>query len=421
MGSRKNYIGTVKEICESIISKGYDNLKKEFKEVYINKRTADTEKHGNISVEERLLNFNENSKINSSDRIILNSVIEKIKKDKYEFSNTDKEDLVRFNKKIDFAIAQCQYITNIFDGENNYVKGHSLDIVTLFNDIKSSTTIHEFLKNTQIDNTFIKNPNFKSFLIYLFALVKNIESKNSYPIYYKYYQNIAKFFFNIELLDYDNFCIHFRETNFNNEPKLLEFNTYYYLLGENLKKELKLNGLSNEDVDKRWLKNNLFNVDADLIDSVDVSLDSIENEFKKYLENKVSKTSVNKYLGGISFLNRISLKKGLEELFNWDINDIDENKEVLFNDEEFRKQNTTGNNMYSAVVNHYQKFLQFMEVKKDTMQFEIPPIKPFENFKWRWAVTTPSEGINTPEILIGVLRILLQPQWSKACYTRVSR
>jgi energy-coupling factor transporter ATP-binding protein EcfA2 len=413
MGSRKNYIETVKEICERIISKGYDNLKEEFKEVYINKRTADTEKHGNISVEERLLNFNENSKINSSDRIILNSVIEKIKKDKYEFSNTDKEDLVLFNKKIDFAIAQCQYITNIFDGENNYVKGHSLDIVTLFNDIKSSTTIHEFLKNTQIDNAFIKNPNFKSFLIYLFALVKNIESKNSYPIYYKYYQNIAKFFFNIELLDYDNFCIHFRETNFNNEPKLLEFNTYYYLLGENLKKELKLNGLSNENIDKRWLKKNLFNVDADSIDSVDVSLDSIENEFKKYLENNISKTSVNKYLGGISFVNRISLKKGLEELFTWDINDIDEKKEVLFNDEKFRKQNTTGNNMYSAVVNHYQKFLQFMEVKEDTMQFQIPPIKPFENFKWRWAVTTPSEGINSPEILIGVLQILYKHNGQK--------
>ena len=413
MGARKNYIEKVEGICKSIISKGYENLKNEFNEVYINKRKADAERHGNISVEERLLHFNENSKINSSDRIILNSVIEKIKKEKYEFSNTDKEDLVLFNKKIDFAIAQCQYITNIFDGENNYVKGHSLDIVTLFNDIKSSTRIQDFLKNTQIDNAFIKNSNFKSFLIYLFALVKNIESKNSYPIYYKYYQNIAKFFFNIELLDYDGFCIHFRKTNFNSDPKLLEFNTYYYLLGENLKRELKLNGLSNDDVDKRWLKKNLFNVDADSIESVDVSLDSIENEFKKYLENNVSKTSVNKYLGGISFVNKISLKKGLEELFNWNLDVIDENKEVLFNDEEFRKQNTTGDNMYSAVVNHYQKFLQFMEVKKNTLHFEIPPIKPFENFKWRWAVTTPSEGINSPEILLGVLRILYKHNGQK--------
>jgi len=404
MGSRKNYIETVKEICESIISKGYDNLKKEFKEVYINKRTADAEKQGNISVEERLLNFNENSKINSNDRIILNSVIQKIKDDTYEFSNTDKEDLVLFNKKIDFAIAQCQYITNIFDGENNYVKGHSLDIVTLFNDIKSSTKLFDFFKNTQIDKAFIKNPNFKSFLIYLFALAKNIENKNSYPIYYKYYQNIAKFFFNIERLDYDNFCVHFRETYFNNEPKLLEFNTYYYLLGENLKKELKLHDLSNEDVDKRWLKNNLFNVDS--IDNIDISPESIENDFRKYLENNVSKTSVQKYLGGISFVDKMSVKIGVGKLYTWQLNDIEINKEFLFKDVEFKKQNSTGNNMYSVVVNHYQKFLKKMEEKDEIMQFEMPPIKPFENFKWRWAVTTPSEGINTPEILIGVLKIL---------------
>jgi len=43
----------------------------------------------------------------------------------------------------------------------------------------------------------------------------------------------------------------------------------------------------------------------------------------------------------------------------------------------------------------------------------IPPIKPFDNFKWRWAVTTPSEGINTPEILIGVLRILYKHNGQK--------
>lgn len=42
-----------------------------------------------------------------------------------------------------------------------------------------------------------------------------------------------------------------------------------------------------------------------------------------------------------------------------------------------------------------------------------PPVKPFENFKWRWAVTTPSEGINTPDVLIGVLRILYQHNGQK--------
>ena len=71
--------------------------------------------------------------------------------------------------------------------------------------------------------------------------------------------------------------------------------------------------------------------------------------------------------------------------------------------ETFSTLNNTGNNILTATLSNYKKF---MEIKEDAKQFEIPPIKPFENFKWRWAVTTPSEGINTPEILIGVLRIL---------------
>ena len=413
MGSRYIYIEKVKEICTKIVCEGYDSLKADFNEIYISTRNAEAVMHGDISVEDRFLHFNEDSKISSKDRIILKSIIEKIKKENYKFSNTDKDDLVLFNKKIDFAIAQCQYITNIFDGENNYVKGHNLEITTLFNDIKSSKSNSDFFKITQIDNAFIKNKNFKSFLIYLFALVKNIEDKNNYPIYYKYYQNIAKYFFNIDHLDYDKFCIHFRETNFSKEPKLLEFNTYYYLLGEKLKQKLKLNGLANELVDKRWLKNNLFNMDSDSINNVNTSFEAIENSFRNYLENNVSKTSVKKYLSGISFVDKISFKIGLEELFEWKLSDITNNKVVLFKDIKFKKQNTTGNNMYSAVVNHYEKFLNAMEKKDETIQFEIPPIKPFENFKWRWAVTTPSEGINSPEILIGVLRILYKHNGQK--------
>ena len=403
MGTRKKYKEKVKEICRKIVYEGYDSLKTDFNEIYISKRNTDSILHGDISVEDRFLHFNEDSKISSKDRIILKSIIEKIKKENYKFSNTDKDDLVLFNKKIDFAIAQCQYITNIFDGENNYVKGHHLEIITLFNDIKSSKSNSEFFKITQIDKAFIKDKNFKSFLIYLFALVKNIEDKNSYPIYYKYYQNISKYFFNIDHLDYDKFCVHFRETNFNKEPKLLEFNTYYYLLGENLKQKLKLNGLANELVDKRWLKNNLFNVDSDSIDDVNTSFETIENNFRNYLENNVSKASVKKYLGGISFVDKISFKIGLEKLYEWKLSEIINNKEFLFKDVEFEKQNTTGNNMYSAVVNHYHKFLLKMEEKDEI----ITPQLPFDSFGWRWASTGIASHLNNPKSLKIVLDALL--------------
>lgn len=36
----------------------------------------------------------------------------------------------------------------------------------------------------------------------------------------------------------------------------------------------------------------------------------------------------------------------------------------------------------------------------------IPPVKPFPDYKWRWATLTPTEGLNEPPIYLGVLRVL---------------
>ena len=35
----------------------------------------------------------------------------------------------------------------------------------------------------------------------------------------------------------------------------------------------------------------------------------------------------------------------------------------------------------------------------------MPPIKPFPNYKWRWASFQPSEGLNSPPVYLGVLRV----------------
>jgi len=39
------------------------------------------------------------------------------------------------------------------------------------------------------------------------------------------------------------------------------------------------------------------------------------------------------------------------------------------------------------------------------MKLIVPPIKPFPNYKWRWAVLTPTESLNNPPIFLGVLRV----------------
>lgn len=36
----------------------------------------------------------------------------------------------------------------------------------------------------------------------------------------------------------------------------------------------------------------------------------------------------------------------------------------------------------------------------------LAPVKPFPNYKWRWATTTPTEGLNAPPAFLGVLRAM---------------
>ena len=69
MGSRENYIEKIQKVSKSIISKGYDTLKSDFNEIYLSKKDSVASKHEDISVEESLLNFNEKSKIFTSENI----------------------------------------------------------------------------------------------------------------------------------------------------------------------------------------------------------------------------------------------------------------------------------------------------------------------------------------------------------------
>ena len=135
------------------------------------------------------------------------------------------------------------------------------------------------------------------------------------------------------------------------------------------------------------------------------------NDFVQYLKIKgKSESTVNSYIGAFKLINQIAKENNIPEIENWETSNVEEFANQIKKNQSYIDRNTSGNNMYSAALNHY---IKFMEVKEDIIQFEIPPIIPFENFKWRWAVTTPSEGINSPEILIGVLRILYKHNGQK--------
>jgi len=57
----------------------------------------------------------------------------------------------------------------------------------------------------------------------------------------------------------------------------------------------------------------------------------------------------------------------------------------------------------TATLSNFKKSINKMKTT-----FTIPPQISFPEFKWRWAVTTPSEGLNSEELLFGVLSILVK-------------
>lgn len=131
----------------------------------------------------------------------------------------------------------------------------------------------------------------------------------------------------------------------------------------------------------------------------------MQQYFANWLEQNKPK-SARHYTSGYNTIDNILKEHNLNVLNTWNSQNYDENYAKLLTIESFQKLNSTGNNILTATLSNYKKFME-------RENYTIPPVKPFDNFKWRWAVTTPSEGINSPEIIIGVLKILNKHNGSK--------
>lgn len=277
MGSRQKYISKVKEITKQLKSKTFEELKSSFESEYQREKQIIESKYGDYSVEERISLYELDNKINEETKGVLQSIASKLKLSDYVFSEDDIDALNIFCKKIDFVLHQCQYLTNIYHGENRYVKEHSLNLPNLFNEMKSSATAREFFSSTSLNQAFQKNKNFKSFIKYLFTCVKNCQDKTSYPLFYKFYQNIAYWFYNVEMLNYDSFCELYNSQT-HEEPKAIHFNLFLHLLAYNLKLELEKEEMLIKDVDKTFVKKNIFNYENSTLDvtsSADNTIDIV--------------------------------------------------------------------------------------------------------------------------------------------------
>lgn len=132
------------------------------------------------------------------------------------------------------------------------------------------------------------------------------------------------------------------------------------------------------------------------------------DEFKDYLRNKgIGELSIQKYIGAFSVINSIAEKYDLSNIDHWNLSNIENNIELIKKDEEFISRNKSGNNMYSASLNHFQKYISSQEKSSENINEMKTPEMPFDTFGWKWATTGIASHLNSPKSLKVVLDALL--------------
>ena len=245
MAKKENRELKLAEICKRISMTSYNELKSEFKAEYEEKIKTERENSVELTIESRIGKYNKPKTIDENGKKALQFIIDCLKNKSLKFESKDLDKLQYFTKKINTLISGTNFskvgidnrINLIKDGENRELKGHSIDLVQLFNEFKDSIDFKEFLNKSKIDNVFKDNRTFLAHIRYLFSICKSCEDGDRYPLFYKQWQLFALWFFAIPQHDYDAFTNHFFDLKELGSEKLLNFSCYYYLLGLKLKKD----------------------------------------------------------------------------------------------------------------------------------------------------------------------------------------
>jgi hypothetical protein len=366
----------LKSICERISKIDYKTLISEFPQEYTEKIKSEIEYSGDLSIEDRLLKYKSDKTIDDSGKEIIGSIIKYLKNTSYTFKLKDVERLNYFTLKLDTLLKKTAAsgrgmdgrVNLIKDGPSSLAKGHSLDIVQLFNDIKQYNNWNTFVDNTEIDRVFLEPGNITHFR-YLYSSCKNCENKISYPLYYKQWQRLAHYFGGVEISDYDGFCNYYNSLQLIEQPKLLHFATYNFLLAIKLKKDAEYMKITSSENEKKQVENLIF-VDKkeDNDDSEALNEDSIlSDEFKfyqwidankDYAEN--SKTLCKSRIKNIA---KLSISNELGNIFEWNFDEFKTKQNVLRGLPEFVKNSSTkgGDGWYSASLNKFQEYLYSKE------------------------------------------------------------
>jgi hypothetical protein len=265
MGIKQDRIIKLKNVCSEIANISYADLCSEFNEIHLKKLQLDTDFSPNdINIENRI-EKDQIANVSSEEKEHIKTVIRDLKDSNYTFKPNDIERLNVFANRIDFVLRGTSpsgaglnnHLITIYDGRE--IKGETISIVQLFNEIKSSKNYSAFLNDTSIHKNFLTSSlGFLQLLPYFYSVVKNSQDSESFPLFYKQWQLEAHYFFNVTIFNYDEFCIHYRELKFLGVPKLLNFGNYYYLLLLKLKNNQQYIEMTKDTEEKNKIDELIF-------------------------------------------------------------------------------------------------------------------------------------------------------------------
>lgn len=341
MGIKQDRIIKLKNVCSEIAKISYADLCTEFNEIHLKKLKLDTDFSPNdINIENRI-EKDQIANVSSDEKEHIKTVIRDLKDSSYAFKPNDIERLNIFANRIDFVLRGTSpsgaglnnHLITIYDGRE--IKGETISIVQLYNEIKSSKNYSAFLNNTGIHKNFLTSSlGFLQLLPYFYSVVKNSQDSESFPLFYKQWQLEAHFFFNVTIFNYDEFCIHYRELKFLGVPKLLNFGNYYYLLLLKLKNNQQYIEMTKDTDEKNKIDELIFvdrkenvkfedpqNIKSEFIDWLvtnpknnyygndKTKIGKVLDEYNEYFDNDIYNCSNSNYKEIIEELDKILYKE----------------------------------------------------------------------------------------------------------------
>jgi hypothetical protein len=401
------------EICQRISKLTYKELQNEFSVEFEEKISTEREHSIDLTIGSRIEKYNNPKTIDDIGKSTLKYIVEIFKSKTLKFQKSDLEKIQFFTTKINTLLQGTNFsgagidnrISLIKDGPNSDVKGHSIDLVNLFNDFKVYDKFSELTQNGSLDKAFIDDKTFLSHIRYLYSICKSCENINKYPLNYKQWQLLGKWFFEIPRHDYDSFCEHYNNLNNLGEPKLLNFSSYYYLLGLKLKSDEEYKRMISESEKEKEIIEKLIWVDrfpnTTLTEELESKeqISSIEIRFKEWLKINMPK-SADKYFSYFNTANKISQINELGNLFLWSKLDWSDLESRLLEVPDFINKNSSGHNSLTASIGQYKKFMSMKNIDI------LAPIIKYPEYRWYWASSQPVLEFNRLDIICGVTKII---------------